>query len=108
MIISRKSRETKQLIMAHSPYVTRLASRSVKNLRAKTDKKLGSQIQKGKKGNDYQRDKRRADSAHAQRQMVFLRGEGEKLTMCVCVCVCGGKVRGKDMQSFCSHFTHLD
>lgn len=50
MIISRKSRETKQLIMAHSPHVTRLASRSVKNLRAKTDKKLGSQIQKGKKG----------------------------------------------------------
>ena len=106
MIISRKSRETKQLIMAHSPYVTRLASRSVKNLRAKTDKKLGSQIQKGKKGTIIR--ETNADSAHAQRQMVFLRGEGEKLTVCVCVCVCGGRVRGKDMQSFCSHFTHLD
>lgn len=41
MIISRKSRETKQLIMAHSPYVTRLASRLEKILCAKTDKKLG-------------------------------------------------------------------
>ena len=45
MIISRKSRETKQLIMAHSPYVTRLASRLEKILCAKTDKKLGSRIE---------------------------------------------------------------
>lgn len=49
MIISRKSRETKQLIMAHSPYVTRLASRLEKILCAKTDKKLGSRIEKDKK-----------------------------------------------------------
>ena len=45
MIISRKSRETKQLIMAQSPYVTRLASRLEKILYAKTDKKLGSRIE---------------------------------------------------------------
>ena len=36
--------------MAHSPYVTRLASRLEKILCAKTDKKLGSRIEKDKKG----------------------------------------------------------
>ena len=50
MIISRKSRVTKQLIMAHSPYVTRLASRLEKILCAKTDKKLGSRIEEDKNG----------------------------------------------------------
>ena len=50
MIISRKSRETKQLIMAHSTYVTRLASRLEKILCAMTDKKLGSRIEEDKNG----------------------------------------------------------
>lgn len=101
MIISRKSRETKQLIMAHSPYVTRLASRLEKILCAKTDKKLGSRIEKDKKGTIIRETNEERIAPMHEGRWFSWKERGRTLR---CVCVCGGRVGDTDMLSFCSHF----